>query len=129
MTLQQLAYFAATLAFSLSGQALIKVGVTRVVAGHKPSALEFASRYLLPALLSGHVIVGLLASAVGVLFWMYVLSMFELSRAIPILGGIAYVLLFIVGRFVLHEQVSWLHFAGICLIVLGLVLLSQRVHA
>lgn len=124
--LQSLLPFLFTLSFSIAGQVLLKRGVNLALAGAKPSALEFARSYLLPLLFSPLVIGGVLLSGTGVIGWMFVLSRYELGRALPLLGGLGYVLLFFVGRVFMKESTSWQNFAGILCVVLGLYLLSLK---
>lgn len=125
-SLQSLLPFLFTLSFSIVGQSLLKRGVSLALAGAKPSALEFSRSYLLPLLLSPFVIGGVLLSGIGVVGWMFVLSRYELGRALPILGGLGYIVLFLVGRVFMKEQTTWLNFSGILCVVLGLYLLSLK---
>lgn len=126
MTPSNLLFFLLTLAFSLAGQSLLKKGVMLRLAGSTPSMGEFLRHHLLGLAFSPLVIAGVALSGCGVIVWIYILSRFELSRALPMLGGLAYIALFFVGRFILREPTSWVNFAGILAIVAGLVLLSQR---
>lgn len=122
----QLVWFILTLAFSLTGQALLKKGIVIRLAGEKPSMAEFLREHLLALALSPWVIGGVALSGIGVICWAFVLSRFELSRAMPILGGLAYVAMFVIGRVVLKEPTSFINFGGILLIVAGLALVSLR---
>jgi multidrug transporter EmrE-like cation transporter len=124
--LQTLPYFLVTLAFSLTGQVLLKMGVTRVLAGQKPTLAQFVSAHLFAVLFSPYVLGGIVLCGLGVICWMYVLSSFEIGRALPILGGMAYITLFFAGRIFLKEQTNWLNFAGILLIIAGLFLVSLK---
>jgi multidrug transporter EmrE-like cation transporter len=121
-----LIYFVITLALSLAGQALLKKGVMTQLAGATPSMAEFLRYHLLPLALSRHVVVGVVLCGLGVISWVYVLSRFELSRALPIMGGLAYISLFFIGRVFLREPTSWLNFGGILLITAGLYLVSLK---
>jgi drug/metabolite transporter (DMT)-like permease len=129
LTSRTLLFFAITLAFSLTGQVLLKRGVGTVLAGATPGAAEFLSRYLLHVFLSPYVIAGVISCGIGVVSWMYILSLFEISRALPVLGGSAYIVLFFVGRFFLQERTNWLNFAGIVLIIAGLYLVTYKTPA
>ncbi|MCP3138242.1 DMT family transporter [Pyxidicoccus xibeiensis] len=121
-----LLYFVITLGLSLSGQVLLKKGVMLRLAGATPSMPDFLRHHLLPLALSVHVIAGVVLCGLGVISWVYVLSRFELSRALPLLGGLAYISLFFIGRVFLREPTSWVNFGGILLITLGLYLVSLR---
>ena len=121
-----LVWFLATLAFSLTGQALLKKGVMLELNGATPSMVEFLQHHLLMLALSRYVIAGVVLCGLGVITWVYVLSRFELSRALPIMGGLAYVSLFFIGRFVLREPTSWVNLGGILLIAAGLYFVSLK---
>ena len=119
-------WYLVTLAFSLTGQALLKKGVMLKLAGATPSMSEFLRHHLLGLAFSPHVVGGVLMSGLGVIAWVYVLSRFELSRALPILGGLGYICMFLIGRLVLREPTSWINFGGILCVVAGLYLLSVK---
>jgi multidrug transporter EmrE-like cation transporter len=127
--LRALPYFLLTLFFSLTGQSLLKKGVNGVLAGNQPGPREFVRSYLLSLLSSPLVIAGFLTSGVGFFCFMFVLSRFELGRALPLLGAVSYILLFLIGKTVLKEEVRWVNLAGIGLIVLGAYLVSLKTIA
>jgi len=115
-----------TLLFSLSGQALLRFGVTRQMSTSHLDADSLFRHNLLTLLLSPAVIAGFLASGVGAVCWLYVLAHYELGRALPLLSGLAYLALFGIGRVVLKEQTSWIHLLGIAAVILGAYLLSYK---
>jgi drug/metabolite transporter (DMT)-like permease len=115
-----------TLAFSMGGQALLRLGVTRTLTALGVSANEMFRRHLLDLLLSPLIVGGCMLSAVGVLCWLYVLAHFDLSRALPLLGGMGYLVLFALGSLWLGERTSWLQLLGICLLVTGMILIGQK---
>jgi multidrug transporter EmrE-like cation transporter len=117
-------YFLVTLLFSLSGQSLLKKGLTGVLQGAHPSPSVFVSEYLGKVLSSGWFWLGTATSGVGFFCFLYVLSRFQLARALPIMGGIAYVIMFVVGRVWFRESTTWWNFAGIVLIIFGLYLVT-----
>ncbi len=61
---------------------------------------------------------------VWLLATMALLSWADLSYVLPV-TSIAYVLVALVGRYVLHETVSWAHWAGILLIMAGVSLVGS----
>lgn len=121
-----LIWFLATLALSLSGQAMLKKGVMLELAGATPSMASFLRDHLLALAISRHIIAGVALCGVGAICWVYVLSRFELSRALPIMGGLAYVAMFFIGRFILREPTNWVNLGGILLIIAGLYLVSLK---
>ncbi|MFH0938415.1 MAG: hypothetical protein V1899_03935 [Planctomycetota bacterium] len=124
--IKNLPSFIVVLVFSLFGQALLRKGIINIVGDTAPSAAEFVRTHLLKIVLSPMVIGGVALCGVGMLAYLYVLASFEVSRALPILGALGYVGMFIVGRLFLHEQSTWVNFAGILLIIAGLYLVSLK---
>jgi drug/metabolite transporter (DMT)-like permease len=61
---------------------------------------------------------------VWLLSTMALLSWADLSYVLPV-TSMAYVLVALVGRFVLHEAVSWAHWGGILLIMVGVSLVGS----
>lgn len=66
----------------------------------------------------------ILLYGVSLMTWMVVLSRVDVSYAYP-LTALGYVLTALVGYFFLHEQVSWLRFMGIVVIVIGVYLVAR----
>ncbi|WP_455207489.1 4-amino-4-deoxy-L-arabinose-phosphoundecaprenol flippase subunit ArnF [Kaarinaea lacus] len=85
-------------------------------------------RFFEPAFMAAllWVCVGLVSYAVSMLFWMAALARYELSLAYPMLS-LSYVLVYIGAvlwpRF--NESVTMLRTAGIVLIVIGVILVTQ----
>lgn len=70
---------------------------------------------------------GLLTFGVSAAVWLMVLSRVSLSFAYPF-ASLTYVLILVFDRFVLHETIAPLRYAGVALVIAGLVLIS-RTHA
>ena len=117
--------FLVTLLFSLSGQSLLKKGLTQVLQGAQPTPSVFVRDYLARMLSSSYFWLGTATSGVGFFCFLYILSRYQLGRALPIMGGIAYVIMFVIGRVWFREQTTWWNFAGIVLIICGLVLVTM----
>jgi drug/metabolite transporter (DMT)-like permease len=75
-----------------------------------------------PAIWGGLFLFGLSASA-----WLLVLSRTSLSFAYPF-ASLTYVLILLADRFVLHQQIPPLRWAGVFCIMLGIVLVAQTPH-
>ena len=78
------------------------------------------------ALFNPWVAVGVSLLILWLLSHMALLSWADLSYVLPV-TSIAYVLVALVGRFVLHEQISIARWAGITLIMLGVALVGHTV--
>jgi len=76
------------------------------------------------ALLNPWVALGTSLLILWLLSTMALLSWADLSYVLPV-TSMAYVLVALVGRFVLHEVVSWAHWAGILLIMVGVSLVGS----
>ena len=106
-----------------AGQLALKAGMAKVgvISGERLSkpltlVLQMARTPL--------VIVGLGLFVVSAAFWMFVLSRVPLSYAYPFVG-LTYVLIALFGKFILHEQVPALRWAGIVLIVAGILVIGN----
>jgi multidrug transporter EmrE-like cation transporter len=115
-----------TLGFSLAGQSLLRVGVTRRLAQSGLAVDELFRRHLLELLFSPHIFGGFALSGIAAIAWIYVLAQYELSRALPLIGGLAYLALFAIGRFWLGERTTWVQLAGLGLLILGMYLVAQK---
>jgi multidrug transporter EmrE-like cation transporter len=125
VNIRMAASFLITVALSLAGQSLLRVGAKTVMDGAPGGVREFFSRIPQFAL-SPHIIGGVALCGLGAMSWVYILSQYEISRALPILGGLAYIALFFSSRVFLGEQTNWVNFAGILLIIGGLYMVSLK---
>jgi drug/metabolite transporter (DMT)-like permease len=71
-----------------------------------------------------YVLLGYILYGVSSLVWLIVLSRVEVSLAYPMMAT-SYVLVVILSRFLLAEEVTPLRFAGTLVICLGVYLLSR----
>jgi len=69
------------------------------------------------------VVSGVLLSASGLLLWLAVLSRLNVSFIYPF-GAIAYILVALMAFFFLNESITVMKWVGICVIMLGCVLLN-----
>ncbi|MFA6600129.1 MAG: EamA family transporter [Candidatus Omnitrophota bacterium] len=67
---------------------------------------------------------GVLIYTLNFLIWIAVLSRLDLSIAVPV-ASTNYITLPILAMIFLHEQVSWLRWAGIALIIAGIHFVSK----
>jgi len=70
---------------------------------------------------------GLATFVLSAAVWLVVLSRASLSFAYPF-ASLTYVLILVFDRFVLHEPISGLRYAGVALIIAGLLLISRTHH-
>jgi len=111
-------YFAALISIILGSgaQYFFKVGVTQI---------KNSDHFILLDILKNIPLLGgLFCYAVSVLIWFYVLSQMELSRAYPLVS-IGYVFTLFLGYFLLGEALTWTKIIGICVIIIGVIIISQ----
>jgi len=101
------------------GNSLLSRGMRSVGALLTLSPLPYVQ-----ALFNPWVAVGVSLLIVWLLSHMALLSWADLSYVLPV-TSIAYVLAAVVGRLFLHEQVSLVRWAGISLIMLGVILVGR----
>ena len=107
-------------------QLTLKHGMNQVTASNGTAQLNAAS---LKAILTTPAVIGGLAIfGVSAFVWLLVLSRASLSFAYPF-ASLTYLLIVLADRFVLHEQVPPLRWAGVFFIMVGIVLVAQTPHS
>jgi drug/metabolite transporter (DMT)-like permease len=71
------------------------------------------------------VLLGLAIYGAGVLIWLYVLTMVDVSKAYPFVS-LGFILTLVMGATLLHEPVTTIRVVGTCIVCLGVVLVAQR---
>jgi uncharacterized membrane protein len=104
---------------NVAGNYLLSVGLRQVGSLIGKSPLAYIA-----ALFNGWVAAGVALLIVWMFSQLALLSWADLSYVMPV-TSIGYVLAAVVGRVFLHETVSWQRWAGIWLIVLGVLLVSR----
>jgi uncharacterized membrane protein len=104
---------------NVAGNFLLSIGLRQIgsLIGKSPWAY-------ITALFNGWVAAGVAFLIVWMFSQLALLSWADLSYVMPV-TSIGYVLAAVVGRLFLHETVSWQRWAGIWLIVLGVLLVSR----
>jgi drug/metabolite transporter (DMT)-like permease len=72
---------------------------------------------------NGYVIASIVAMAVSFFAYLALLTVSELSFAVPV-TAVTYALETVLAKYVLHEHVSWLRWAGAGLVIGGVALVS-----
>jgi drug/metabolite transporter (DMT)-like permease len=111
-----------TVAATTLGEVLQALGMRRHGEIHdfRPDALGRAMTVLAR---NGFVIGSVVAMAVSFFAYMGLLTVSELSFAVPV-TAITYVLETALAKFVLKERVNWLRWAGASLVICGVALVS-----
>jgi len=112
-----------SISFAVGGQLLLKTGIDRIgISG-------FGSMKSLIGLFSGiikspMVITGLFLYLISAAIWLVVLSTVDLSFAYPFIG-FTYVMVLVLSKFILKEEVNPLRWAGAFIITVGVVVISR----
>ncbi|HEY6566907.1 MAG TPA: EamA family transporter [Actinomycetota bacterium] len=115
-----------SVAFAALAQLTLKHGMNQVAANSGELHLNAGSLrdvVTTPAVWGGLFLFGLSAFV-----WLAVLSRASLSFAYPF-ASLSYVLILLADRFVLHEQIPPLRWAGVFFIMTGIVLVAQTPHS
>lgn len=112
--------------FAAVAQVTLKTGVNRVT-DDTGGALNIDGDSLKALAGSPIVWLGLVLFGLSAIVWLVVLSRATLSFAYPF-ASLSYVLILVLGHFVLDEPVTSLRLAGVGLIIAGVVLVGQTPH-
>lgn len=109
-------------AATTAGEVMQALGMRRhgEIRDFRPGALGRAMALLTR---NGFVIGGVVAMAISFFAYMGLLTVSELSFAVPV-TAITYVLETLLAKFVLKERVNWLRWAGASLVICGVALVS-----
>jgi len=108
-------------ATGVAGQTVMKIGVERPGAASMDRGLFGVISAIFTSPL---VLLGLTLYGVGALAWILVLRRMDLNHAYPFLA-LNFVLIALVSRFILGEEVPLLRWAGIAVIVGGILLVAR----
>lgn len=110
-----------TLAQLIMKKGLVRTGISSVTLAN---IADFAARNASSFL----VWLGVLVYILNFFIWIVILYKIDLSVAMPV-GSFCYIFVPITAMFFLHENVGFLRWAGIVLIVLGIHFVSQSTKA
>jgi drug/metabolite transporter (DMT)-like permease len=112
----------ASVALAAVAQLTLKAGMNQVTEKIGTATLSTAS---IKAIASNPVVWGGLALfAIAAAVWLFVLSRASLSFAYPF-AALTYLIIVLVDRFILHETIPPARWAGVGLIMAGIVLVSR----
>jgi multidrug transporter EmrE-like cation transporter len=111
-----------SITIAVGGQLLLKVGMNKI--GVDPTGLAEIKTLFVGVIKSPVVILGLLCYVLSAAIWLVVLSAVDLSFAYPFIG-FTYVLVLVLSKFVLKEDVNPIRWIGAAVITAGVVLISR----
>jgi len=112
-----------SISIAVAGQILLKIGINRI------GMVNFGSLYALKQLFFGViksplVISGLFLYVISAAIWLVVLSAVDLSFAYPFIG-FTYVMVLVLSKFILKEDVNPIRWAGALIITIGVIVISR----
>ena len=114
-----------SVALAAVAQLTLKHGVNQVTdQGTVPFSLAQPFDILKRVVTNWSILAGLTIFVLSAAVWLVVLSRVSLSFAYPF-ASLTYVLILVFDRFVLDQPISGLRYAGVALIIVGLVLISR----
>ena len=114
-----------SVALAATAQLTLKHGMNQVTEASGTASLSGGS--LRAVVTNVSVIGGLLIFGLSAVVWLLVLSRASLSFAYPF-ASLTYVLILLADKFILHEDIPVLRWAGVFFIVTGIVLVAQTPH-
>lgn len=103
-------------------QILLKFGMSNL---DKKASLSVA---FLPSLITNaYIVFGAALYGTSFILWLYVLSKVKVSYAYPFIS-LSYLLVAVLGFFLLNEKVSISAWIGICLVVMGVALIGMSME-
>ena len=104
---------------SVAAQLSLKAGMGRLTLPETLISIESAG-----LILNRFVLLGLFCYGMSMVFWLYVLTKVEVSRAYPFVGlGFVGTMLF--AHFFLHEPITFYKILGTLLVILGIFFLAR----
>lgn len=112
-----------SIGIAVGGQMLLKIGMNKI------GPININSASSLGHLFSGIfkspvVLAGLFLYVISAALWLIVISTVDLSFAYPFIG-LTYVLILIVSKFVLKEDVNPIRWIGTAIITIGVIVISR----
>lgn len=104
----------------VAGNAMLSHGLH-----HQETAVSSSFMHYVYAILNPWAIAGVVVLCCWMISNLSLLSRADLSYVLPITGSMSFILIALVGHFVLHEHVSWVHWVGICTITVGVLLVLE----
>ncbi|MDX9670484.1 MULTISPECIES: EamA family transporter [unclassified Pseudomonas] len=115
-------YIFATIIFTVYGQLMLKWRISRF--GALPEDLFGKLKFMVHLLMDPGVFSGFLAGFLASITWMAAMSKFDLSHAYPFMS-INFVVVLILGTWILSEPMTLQKVIGVSLIVIGTVVAAR----
>lgn len=114
------------LLFSYTAQVLFKIGANQVFAGQTTANIfEDLPGLILKILLNWQMMLGFVLAGIGAIFYIVALSKADFTVVFPILGALGFVILPIIGYFILHESITPGRILGTIIISVGMLIVAM----
>lgn len=112
-----------SISIAVSGQILLKIGINHIGMVNF-SNLDALKQLFFGVIKSPLVISGLFLYVISAAIWLVVLSAVDLSFAYPFIG-FTYVMVLVLSKFILKEDVNPIRWAGALIITIGVIVISR----
>jgi len=112
-----------SISIAVAGQILLKVGINRIGIVNLNN-LDTLKQLFFGVIKSPLVISGLFLYVISAAIWLVVLSAVDLSFAYPFIG-FTYVMVLVLSKFILKEDVNPIRWAGALIITIGVIVISR----
>lgn len=112
-----------SISIAVAGQILLKIGINHIGIVNF-SDLEALKQLFFGVIKSPLVISGLFLYVISAAIWLIVLSAVDLSFAYPFIG-FTYVMVLVLSKFILKEDVNPIRWAGALIITIGVIVISR----
>jgi drug/metabolite transporter (DMT)-like permease len=124
-TFKTLALIFVSLSFGIAGQFCLKAGVMDGAGRVEISSFNHVLSQILVIFSTPMIWLGLGCYGMGAVTWILALSRADLSYAYPLLG-LGYVVTVALSVLIRHEHVSGFRWAGVMLVVLGVIVIGNE---
>ena len=112
-----------SISIAVGGQLLLKIGINRIGIVNFGS-LDALKQFFFGVLKSPLVMSGLFLYVISSAIWLVAISVVDLSFAYPFLG-FTYVMVLVLSKFILKEDVNPIRWIGALIITIGVVVISR----
>jgi drug/metabolite transporter (DMT)-like permease len=112
-----------SISIAVAGQILLKIGINRIGMVNFGN-LDALKQLFFGVIKSPMVISGLFLYVISAAIWLVVLSAVDLSFAYPFIG-FTYVMVLVLSKFILKEDVNPIRWAGALIITIGVIVISR----
>ncbi len=118
MQLMRFVLIFSSIGLAAFGQIILKIGMT------KNGELNLGLIPLIKAFANPYILLGLFLYGISLILWLVVLSKEQLSFVYPMVA-FSYVVVTVLAKFILHEEIPMFRWIGLFLIISGIVCIAK----